>query len=244
MPVRLLCACLVLLSFLLTPDPCLCLEQDVVETGGGDLVITFVGHASLAFSFAGSIIHVDPFSRVADYSELPDADIILVTHEHMDHLDVNAIGEIIKDETVTVLTRGCLEKGTDGTVMANGDTLVVGGIGIVAVPAYNIVNKRGNGQPYHPKGSGNGYILDFAGTRVYIAGDTEIIPEMKEIEGVDTAFLPMNLPYTMTPEMTAEAAKLLGPSILYPYHYGDTETARLVELLEDSPEIEVRIRKM
>jgi L-ascorbate metabolism protein UlaG (beta-lactamase superfamily) len=244
MRTRLLCACLMMLSALMLPAPGLCHEQDVIETRDGDLVITFIGHASLVFSYAGLTIHVDPFGRVADYSELAEADIILVTHDHMDHLDKEAIGEIVKDGTVMVITRGCREKGVDGIVMENGDTTTVRGIEIVAVSAYNIEHKRGNGQPFHPKGQGNGYIVNFSGTRVYVAGDTEIIPEMEDIAGVDIAFLPMNLPYTMTPEMTAEAAKLLEPVILYPYHYGDTDTAKLIELLGDSPGIEVRVRKM
>jgi L-ascorbate metabolism protein UlaG (beta-lactamase superfamily) len=128
--------------------------------------------------------------------------------------------------------------------MKNGEVQTVQGIKIEAVPAYNIIHKRDNGQPFHPKGVGNGYILTFGDKRVYVAGDTENIPEMKTLQGIDVAFLPMDLPYTMTPEMVADAAKVLKPKILYPYHYGDTNTSKLVELLKDEQEIEVRIRKM
>ena len=128
--------------------------------------------------------------------------------------------------------------------MKNGDMQIVQGIKIEAIPAYNIIHKRDNGQPFHPEGVGNGYILIFGDKRVYVAGDTENIPEMKILQGIDVAFLPMNLPYTMTPEMVTEAAKLFRPKILYPYHYGNTDTSKLVELLKGEQEIEVRIRKM
>jgi L-ascorbate metabolism protein UlaG (beta-lactamase superfamily) len=103
---------------------------------------------------------------------------------------------------------------------------------------------RSNGQPFHPPGVGNGYILTFGGLRVYVAGDTENTPEMKALENIDVAFLPMNLPYTMSPEMVADAALAFAPKILYPYHYSETNTDEIVGLLENHPEIEVRIRQM
>jgi L-ascorbate metabolism protein UlaG (beta-lactamase superfamily) len=118
------------------------------------------------------------------------------------------------------------------------------GIRIEAVPAYNLVHKRPDGAFYHPRGDGNGYILTFGETRVYIAGDTENTPEMKALKNIDYAFLPMNLPYTMTPEMVADGARAFEPKVLYPYHYGDSDTSRLVTLLKDTPEIEVRVRRM
>jgi L-ascorbate metabolism protein UlaG (beta-lactamase superfamily) len=120
----------------------------------------------------------------------------------------------------------------------------VEGIEVEAVPAYNIVHKRDDGQFWHPKGEGNGYVLTIGDKRVYIAGDTENTPEMKALEDIDVAFLPMNLPYTMTPEMVADAAAAFQPKILYPYHFGKTDTSRLLELLADNADIEVRIRKM
>ena len=116
------------------------------------------------------------------------------------------------------------------------------GLEIEALPAYNVQHKRSNGKPYHPKGEGNAYILTFGDTRVLIGGDTENTPEIKSAENVDIAFLPMNLPYTMTPEMVADAAKAIRPHILYPYHYGDTDPEKLVELLREEKDIEVRIR--
>ena len=128
--------------------------------------------------------------------------------------------------------------------MTNGDTRTLMDIKIEAIPAYNIVNKRSGGQVFHPKGDGNGYVLTLGDKRLYIAGDTENTPEMKALQQIDCAFLPMNLPYTMTPAMVADAAKAFKPKILYPYHYGDTDPAKLKELLKDTPGIEVRIRKM
>jgi L-ascorbate metabolism protein UlaG (beta-lactamase superfamily) len=111
------------------------------------------------------------------------------------------------------------------------------------VPAYNLKNLRENGQPFHPKGHGNGYVLTFGDLRLYIAGDTEDIPEMKDLQNIDVAFLPMNLPYTMTPAMAADAARMFMPKILYPYHFGSTDPKELVSLLGDAP-IEVRLRSM
>jgi L-ascorbate metabolism protein UlaG (beta-lactamase superfamily) len=219
-------------------------ETDVIRTSTGDLEITLLGHGSLMLAFNGQIIYVDPFSRVADYAQLPKADLVLITHEHGDHLDLGALNSVRVEDTAVVLTETCAEQVDGGIVMRNGDTRTVKGITIEAVPAYNVVHKRPNGQPFHPKGIGNGYIVTFGGKRVYVAGDSENTPEMKALRGIHCAFLPMNLPYTMTPEMVADAAKAIQPKILYPYHYGDTDTSKLVTLLEDQPETEVRIRRL
>jgi L-ascorbate metabolism protein UlaG (beta-lactamase superfamily) len=220
-------------------------ETDTIKTSAGDLKITFLGHGSLYFAFGGRVIHVDPYSAVADYSKLPKADIILVAHEHPDHLDLKALNFVRTDKSIVVMPQGCAKQVEGGVVLDNGGTTVLEGIRIDAVPAYNIVNKRPDtGQPFHPKAVGNGYILTFGDKRVYVAGDTENIPEMKAIKNIDVAFLPMNLPYTMTPEMVADAAKTIKPKILYPYHFGETDTSKLVSLLKDNKEVEVRIRKM
>jgi L-ascorbate metabolism protein UlaG (beta-lactamase superfamily) len=219
-------------------------ETDKIKTAQGDLVITFLGHGSLMLSFDGKIIHVDPFSQVADYAELPKADLILITHEHMDHLDAKAINAVRKDKTEFAVTENASRQIKEGIVLKNGDSRIIQGLKIEAVPAYNLVHMRSPGTPYHPKGIGNGYIITCGDKRVYIAGDTENTPEMKSLQNIDIAFLPMNLPYTMTPEMVADAAKAFRPKILYPYHYGNTDTSKLVDLLKDEKNIEVRIRKM
>lgn len=219
-------------------------EKDVISTSGGNLEVTFIGHGSLLFTWSGQNIHIDPWGKLADYGKLPKADAILLTHEHQDHMDIATLQQVRTKETLLVMSAKCAEKVPGGTVMRNGDVRTVLGIMIEAVPAYNIVHKRENGQPFHPKGEGNGYVLTFGTTRVYVAGDTEYVPEMKALKKIDYAFLPMNLPYTMTPEMAADAARVFKPKVLYPYHYGETDTSRLVLLLKRTPEIEVRIRKM
>ena len=217
---------------------------DVVKTSAGDLVITFIGHGSLLFTFGGKTIYVDPYSKLADYAKLPKADVILITHEHRDHLDPVAIEKVRTEKTTIVLTEASAGRVSGGMVMNNGDVKAINGMTVEAVPAYNIVSKRENGQPYHPKGVGNGYIITFGDKRVYVAGDTENIPEMKSLKNIDIAFLPMNLPYTMTPEMVADAASMIRPKVLYSYHTGDTDIAKLIALMKDRKDTEVRIRNM
>ena len=219
-------------------------EVDVIQTGAGDLRITFIGHGTLMFDVAGKILHVDPWTRLADYTTLPKADIILLTHHHKDHLDLTAIEAIRAEHTVVVLTETCAKEVQGGVVLHHGDVQTVAGFKIEAVPAYNLVHKRDNGQPFHPQGEGNGYVITLGDKRVYVAGDTENTPEMKGLQGIDIAFLPMNLPYTMTPEMVVDAAKAFKPKVLYPYHYGETDPTKLLELMKDVEGIDVRIRKM
>jgi L-ascorbate metabolism protein UlaG (beta-lactamase superfamily) len=219
-------------------------ETDAVKTAAGKLEITFIGHGSLMFAFGGKIIHVDPFSRLTDYSKLPQADMILLTHEHPDHLDLKALDSLRADKTKIILTENCAQQVKGGIIMKNGDVKTVDGLKIEAVPAYNLVHMRSEGVPFHPKGNGNGYVITFGDKRIYVAGDTENIPEMKQLKDIDIAFLPMNLPYTMTPEMVADAARAFKPKVLYPYHYGKTDPLKLVELMKDTPQVEIRIRKM
>jgi L-ascorbate metabolism protein UlaG (beta-lactamase superfamily) len=220
------------------------LQRDTIATSGGDLVITFVGHGSLVFEHGGKVVHVDPFGRLTDYGALPKADLILVTHHHGDHLDPEAIAKLRTERTELVLTAECARTVEGGKVMANGARLTVSGFDIEAVPAYNQVHKRDNGEPFHPRGEGNGYVISFGDKRVYVAGDTENVPEMEALAGIDIAFLPMNLPYTMTPAMVAEAARAFQPKLLYPYHTGATDVSELVDLLKDADGIELRVRPM
>ena len=221
------------------------LEKDLVPTSRGNLEMTFITHGTLMFVWNGVVIHVDPVSRGGtDYTKMPKADLILVTHEHGDHLDPAAVELLKKQGTEILYTVKCAEKMPGGTVLANGQSQTVKGILVEAVPAYNIVHMRSAGAPYHPQGEGNGYVLTFGDKRVYVAGDTENIPEIKALKKIDVAFLPMNLPYTMTPEMVAEAARAFRPKILYPYHYAQTDPQLLVELLKPDKDIEVRIRNL
>jgi len=206
-------------------------------TSAGPLLITPIYHASLMFEWGGLVVHVDPWSR-GDYSKLPKADLILITHQHRDHLDLPLISKLLKPETLLIVNGGSSEeiaghdwggKAPDYNIMANGDTKNFSGIGIEAVPAYN------------PKGEGNGYLLTFGDKRVYVAGDTEFIPEMRELGAIDVAFLPCNLPYTMTLEEVAEAVRTVRPKIFYPYHYRGTAVEKLPTMLADLTEVKVRV---
>ncbi len=222
-------------------------EKDTIGTSDGSLEITFIGHATLMFRFNNMVIHVDPVSAEADYTKMPKADLVLITHHHYDHLDLNAIRPITKDDTTFVLTELCMKDAGElknTVIMKNGDEKVVDGFNIKAIPAYNIKHMRSPGMPFHPKGEGNGYIVTFGDKKVYIAADTENTAEMKALKDIDIAFLPMNLPYTMTPEMVADGAKAFRPKILYPYHYGETDTSKIIALLKDEKDMDVRIRQM
>lgn len=221
-------------------------KPDTIATKHGKLIIHFVGHGSLYLEYKGQFIHIDPFSKVGDYATFPKADLILITHSHYDHLDAEASAKITKESTQIVFTEGCEKEGKikgKTMTMKNGDKKDFNEISVEAVPAYNIANKRPDGNPFHPKGEGNGYVITIDGKRVYIAGDTENIPEMASLKDIDIAFLPMNLPYTMTPEMVADAVSKFNPKILYPYHFGDTDISKLTELLANS-KVEVRIKDM
>lgn len=177
---------------------------------------------------------------------MPKADYIFVTHEHPDHLDAKAIEQLTKDETTLIVNPRSSEiLGGKGEIMTYDDDSFYSMIDSIsgwifdAVPAYNISPDK---KQFHPKGRDNGYVLTIEGLRIYIAGDTEPIPEMKDIKDIDIAFLPCNLPFTMTPEQLAEAAKVIRPKVLFPYHYGNTDIQQVVKLLEGSG-IDVRIRQ-
>jgi len=218
-------------------------EKDTIATSKGNLVITFIGHASLMIQAGNRIIYTDPVMKEADYSTFPKADLILVTHEHVDHFDKKAIDFITQPLTVTLISQSCKGMIDLALMFVNGQKETFGDIKIEAVPAYNIVHKRSDGIPYHPKGNGNGYVINYGGKRIYVAGDTENIPEMAKLKHIDIAFLPMNIPYTMTPQMVADGAKSFMPTILYPYHYSETNPQLIADLLKDST-IKVRIRRM
>lgn len=219
-------------------------EEDIIKTNTGDLKITCIGHGTLMFTFQGKTIHIDPWSDQADYSKMSQADVILITHDHSDHFDPKAIKSLRKNTTILIAPEKCASKMAHTVIMRNGDVKTFDALKVEAVPAYNLLHKRPDGVPFHPKSDGNGYVLTLGDKRVYVAGDTENIPAMQSLKLIDVAFLPMNLPYTMTPVMVAEAAKAFRPAILYPYHYGQTDPNQLVELLKDSTDIEVRIRSL
>jgi L-ascorbate metabolism protein UlaG (beta-lactamase superfamily) len=214
---------------------------DTIAAQKGNLIIHCIEHGSLMLEYRGFNIYVDPYIRLADISKMPKADIILITHEHGDHFDKALIRHFSKNSTRIILNESTYNILKEGTPLANGGSITVNGIQIEAVPAYNTTPGH---EMYHPKGRDNGYVLTIGGKRIYIAGDTEDIPEMKNLKNIDIAFLPMNLPYTMSPEQTAHAATIFRPKILYPYHYGDTDISKLLDLMKNVSGIKVRIKNM
>ena len=193
--------------------------------------------------YDGKEIEIDPVlklrDRTVDYASMTKADYIFVTHEHPDHFDQTAIKTLTGQSTQLVTNKRCGDMMGYGIVMKNGDSLqVADGFTVEDVPAYNTTEAN---KKFHPKGRDNGFILTVDGLRIYVAGDTEDIPEMAGIKDIDIAFLPCNQPFTMTPAQLVNAAKMIKPKVLFPYHYGDTDVSALPDLLKDCG-IEVRIR--
>ncbi len=216
-------------------------EADTFKTAKGKVVITFIKHGTMMITYGKKTVQVDPVSMYADYSVFPKADYILITHEHGDHLDAKAVKTLTKDNTVLIINQAGREKLGHGYVMKNGDKLKLNDwLKVDAVTAYNTTEGR---EKFHPRHRDNGYVLTLDGLRIYIAGDTEDISEMKNLKNIDIAFLPVNQPYTMTVEQAGRAARLINPKVLYPYHYGDTEIGKLKNLLK-STAIDVRIKDM
>ncbi|MBO7437722.1 MAG: MBL fold metallo-hydrolase [Bacteroidaceae bacterium] len=228
-------------------------QVEYIPAGGGNdpLVITLIKHGSLEFAYKGMSIQVDPVSgygKNTDYAkEFPKADAILITHEHGDHLDKNAITALSSDKTEIILNAKSQQQIGLGRVLANGEycTLFPVGISVWAVPAYNTTPGR---EQFHPKGNGNGYLLSFWGSlSAYVAGDTEDIPEMVDIPKIrpamriSVAFLPVNQPYTMTVDQCVNAAKMVNPEVLIPYHFSQTDLSGLADRL---PEMKVLLRDM
>ena len=214
-----------------------------VTDGGAPVDVTLIKHGTLALRCGGLWIHVDPVTKLGketDYAaEFPKADIILITHEHGDHLDASAIAALSGEDTRIILNQSSFDKLGCGEVIGNGQSIsLTDDILLEAVPAYNTTPGR---ERFHPRGNGNGYVLTIDGLKLYIAGDTEDIPELADLKDVDVAFLPVNQPYTMTVDQCVKAAKVIAPKVLIPYHFGETDLSGLPELL---PGIDVRLRQM
>lgn len=207
---------------------------------GGDVVIHPVSHASMVLETPAGVIYVDPVGGADAYAGLPAPQLIVITHEHGDHYDqptldaLDAVGIIANPAVAAMLPDGMAAR---TTVMANGDTGQALGLTIEAVPAYNITPDRAQ---FHPKGRDNGYVLTIGGRRFLIAGDTEDTPELRALTNIHVAFLPMNLPYTMTVEQAADAVTAFAPDIVYPYHHRDSDLeafARAVEQGESGAQV-------
>lgn len=218
---------------------------------GGDLVIHPLKHATMALAWNGATVFVDPAlmpggpkdaDAAAAFAGMPSPDLILVGHMHPDHFDPVALGKLAGEKTVIVVPQSIMDQlpaevKSHARVLANGQSTEVGKIKIEAVPAYNTTADR---LKFHPKGRDNGYVLTVGGKRVYIAGDTEGVPEMRTLKNIDVAFIPMNLPYTMTPEAAAEAVLAFKPKIVYPYHYGQSDTAAFAKAVGSAVEVRQR----
>lgn len=219
-------------------------EVEQFTTDSGKPVwLTLIKHGSVEIEYAGLSIQVDPvgeFGKHTDYAaEFPKADVILVTHEHRDHLEDSTITVLSKEDTRLILNQTSANMIGRGEVVGNGQSLELPeGILLEAVPAYNTTPGR---EKFHPKGNGNGYVLTIDGFRIYIAGDTEDVPEMAGLKDIDVALLPVNQPFTMTVEQCVKAANMFKPKVLIPYHFSQTDISSIPEQL---PDIKVLLRQM
>lgn len=203
----------------------------------GDVEITPITHASVQLEYAGKVIQVDPWSK-GDYSHAKLADLILITGAENDHFDLAAIGKIRKPGAPVVIPAVAKQKLPDGTVIANGETKTIAGVQVEAIAAYDLIP----GEPFHPKGRGNSYVITLGGKRLFFSGVTECVPEMQSLENIDGAFLSMNLPHgRMTPVAAADCVKIFKPKIVYPYHYREGKVTEFKDALKGQP-IEVRLR--
>lgn len=209
---------------------------DAYEIEGGEVVIHPVEHASFVMTLPGMVIYNDPVGGAEKYRGLPPPGLILVTHEHSDHFDVPTLEGLVGENTRLLTNPSVHEKLPEGlraraTAIANGETTTANAVAIDAIPAYNTTPHR---LQYHPQGRDNGYVLTIGGKRIYIAGDTEGIPEMRALEAIDVAFVPMNLPYTMSVEEAAPAVAAFAPAVVYPYHYGESDVDVFTRLLAEA----------
>jgi len=211
----------------------------IVSTADGVVKITPIYHATAMIQAGGDIIYIDP-AHPANISGLPPADLILITHDHPDHMDPADIAALSKAKTEIIAPAVVQQTVASAHVLANGESMTWRKWKITSVPMYNIAHMMPNGVAYHTKGRGNGYILNYGGKNFYFAGDTEGTPEMRALKNIDVAFIPMNLPYTMTPEEAANAVKAFHPKIVIPYHYRGQDTQKFADDLKGTG-IEVRL---
>jgi L-ascorbate metabolism protein UlaG (beta-lactamase superfamily) len=215
---------------------------DKIPATGGDITIAPINHATLQITQGAHVIDVDPVAAAGSYEGLATPPtIILITDIHTDHLDVPMVATRRTPSTIVVAPQAAAAQLKGAIVMANGETKTVDGLTIEAVPMYNLKPDPKTGQLFHEKGRGNGYIITMGGKRIYIAGDTEGTPEMRALKNIDVAFVPMNLPYTMTPAAAADAVKAFKPKIVYPYHYKGQNPDEFAAALKGTG-IDVRIR--
>jgi L-ascorbate metabolism protein UlaG (beta-lactamase superfamily) len=215
---------------------------DHFATANGPLDVTPLNHASVLFEWTGKALYVDPTmaSLAGAAASLPKADVIFITDIHPDHLDPSALERLRKNGTSVVGPPAVAEKTHVDVVMKNGDTRAVEGVAVEAIPMYNVTRGPSPGKLFHDKGRGNGYVLGFASTRVYLSGDTECTSEMRGLEHIDAAFVCMNLPFTMPPSEAISCIDAFRPRVLFPYHYRGSDLSGLHVLADQG--IDVRLR--
>lgn len=218
-------------------------QPNVIRAVEGPIVFTPLQHASLQVEYDGRTYQIDPAQ--GDATKAKQADLVLVTDVHGDHLNPPMLDKLRKGGAPVVMPQAVREQagaaiGGPVEVLANGQTKTVAGVQIEAVPMYNLQRGPAAGQLFHTKGRGNGYVLTIGGKRVYVAGDTECVPEMRALKNIDVAFIPMNLPYTMPPAEAAECVKAFKPAVVYPYHYQGQNPQEFADALKDSG-IDVRL---
>ncbi|MCL4402774.1 MAG: MBL fold metallo-hydrolase [Acidobacteria bacterium] len=214
-------------------------SSDELQTAAGKITITPIQHASLLLEAGGQTIYVDP--AMGSYEGRPRANLILLTDTHSDHLVPKVLAQLRQPGTVIFAPEAAAQTVAGAAIIRNGETRQFGKWSIEAIPMYNLTRGPQPGKFYHEKGHGNGYVLTYGGKRLYIAGDTEAIAEMKALRDIDVAFVPMNLPYTMPPEEAAGAVRAFHPKIVYPYHYRGSDLAVFEKALAGTG-IEVRLR--
>lgn len=185
------------------------------------VTVTPISHATMVLNIGGVNVYVDPVGGADAFVGQAPANIVLVTDIHGDHLSTSTLEAVVDAQTTLIVPQAVKDLLPEALarraqVMANDEVATEQGLAITAVPMYNVPETDDS---RHAKGRGNGYIVEVDDTRVYIAGDTGPIPEMKALTGIDVAFIPMNLPYTMGVEEAAQAVVAFAPAKVYPYHY-------------------------
>lgn len=224
-------------------------SADKIETSKGPLTVQPLNHATLALTWQGKTIYVDPFGGAETFEGIAAPDLILITDIHGDHFNPETLEAINASQAILVVPQAVADKLADdlrskAVILDNGKTTSQLNITIAAVPMYNLPESSDS---RHTKGRGNGYVLTFGDKKVYISGDTSGIPEMRNLKGIDVAFVCMNLPYTMDINEAAESVLAFKPKIVYPYHYrgqnglSDTEAFKNM-VNEKNDNIEVRLR--
>lgn len=239
-----ICLCLILLTFFAQSQ-----DNDllIIAAEKGDIRIQPILHSTMAIHYDGKVIYTDPYGGAEAFKGVPNADMILITDIHGDHMNLETLKVLDTENAAVIAPQAVADKVVedfpDVLVLSNGESMEMFGVSITAIPMYNLPETE---ESRHPKGRGNGYILEIGGVRIYISGDTSDISEMRNLKEIDVAFVCMNLPYTMSVDAAAAAVLDFKPTIVYPFHYrgkgGFSDVNKFKSLVNDqNSEIEVRL---